>query len=113
MLHRVNLEAIFHRIILLARLLIRRRGFWLRSLLCWVIGIMALTSDEGNSYDQRFQLRGDQSASKQIVLVTLKQSDLTAIYEKRMNSIGNVSELTDITDSFYWNKEIWLSLLKR
>jgi signal transduction histidine kinase len=91
----------------------RRRGFWLLTLLCWVIGIMALSSDEGNSYDQRFQLRGDQFISPQIVLITIKQSDFTSIYEKRTNSMANVNELTDITDSFFWNKEIWLSLLKK
>lgn len=113
MLHRVNFDAFLTRTILFIRRLIRRRGFWLRCLLCWVIGIMALTSDEGNSYDQRFQLRGDQKASKDIVLVTLKQSDLAAVYEKRISSMGNINELTDITDSFFWNKEIWLNLLKK
>lgn len=113
MLHRVKFHHLLTRINLFTKLMVRRRGFWLRCLLCWVIGITALTSDEGNSYDQRFQLRGDQPTSPQIVLVTLKQSDLTAVYEKRISAIGNVSELTDITDSFFWNKEIWLDLLKK
>lgn len=113
MLHRVNPGSYFNRITTLLKLVLRRRGFWLRTLLCWVIGIMALTSDEGNSYDQRFNLRGDQSASPNIVLITIKQSDFAHIYEKRTNSMPNVSELTDITDSFFWNKEIWLSLLEK
>jgi len=113
MLQRVKITQFFSRIDTFAKLFIRRRGFWLRTLLCWVIGIMALSSDEGNSFDQRFNLRGDQSASSQIVLITIKQSDFSSIYEKRTNSMQNVSELTDITDSFFWNKEIWTNLLKK
>ncbi len=113
MLHRVKIHFDIGKIRTLTRLFLRRRGFWLRTLLCWVIGIMALSSDEGNSYDQRFQLRGDQRASPQIVLITIKQSDFSSIYRKRTNSMQNVSEITDITDSFFWNKDIWLSLLKK
>jgi signal transduction histidine kinase len=113
MLHCVKLPVVFYRIQILTKLVFRRRGFWLLTLLCWVIGIMALSSDVGNSYDQRFQLRGDQHTSPQIVLITIKQSDFSSIYEKRTNSMPNVSELTDITDSFFWNKDIWLSLLKK
>lgn len=113
MVHRVKLKQWPYRIQTLTKLIFRRRGFWLRTLLCWVIGLTALSSDEGNSYDQRFNLRGDQSASKQIVLISIKQSDFAPIYEKRMNSVQNISELTDITDSFFWNKQIWLNLLKK
>lgn len=113
MLQRVKIIEFLNRFQTLARLFIRRRGFWLRTLLCWIIGVMALSSDEGNSFDQRFNLRGDQKASSQIVLVTIKQSDFTSIYGKRTNSIANLSELTDITDSFFWNKQIWLGLLDK
>lgn len=101
------------RLFFLAKLIARRRGFWLRTLLCWTIGIMALSSDEGNSFDQRFQLRGDQKTSSQIVIINMKQSDFSPIYQKRTNSISNLSELTDITDSFFWNRELWTSLLKK
>lgn len=98
---------------LLLKLILRRRGFWLRTLLCWVIGCMALSSDEGNSYDQRFQLRGDQRASSQIVLITLKTSDLATIYGRRGGAFSNVGEITDITDSFFWNKELWKQMLSK
>lgn len=113
MLHRVKFNHLIARIQTLTKVVFRRRGFWLRTLLCWVIGVMALSSDEGNSYDQRFNLRGDQKASQQIVLITIKQSDFASVYGKRTNSIQNVSELTDITDSFFWNKDIWLTLLRK
>lgn len=115
MLRRVTLDALKYHISkagTLIRLSVRRRGFWLRILLCWAIGTMALSNDKGSNFDQRFQLRGDQKASEQIILINLKQSDLSSVYRKRTNSISNLSELTDITDSFFWNKEIWHRLLK-
>ncbi|WP_374032592.1 hypothetical protein [Bdellovibrio bacteriovorus] len=72
--------------------------------MCWLIGCLALSNDEITSYDQRFQLRGDQKTSPQIVLITIKQSDFAMIYDARTNFLDNMSEVTDITDSFFWNK---------
>jgi CHASE2 domain-containing sensor protein len=85
----------------------------MRIFLCWVIGCIALSNDELNSYDQRFQLRGDQKTSSSIALVNLNQNDFETSYGQRTNSIGNMSEVTDITDSFFWNKKIWVELLTR
>lgn len=102
-----------HRFEVLLRYLSRRRGFWLRCILCWTIGCIALSNDEITSYDQRFQLRGDQKTSSQIVLITIRQSDFATIYDTRTNFLDNMSEVTDITDSFFWNKRIWSELLSR
>lgn len=101
------------RLEVLLRYIARRRGFWLRCLLCWAIGCIALSSDEIMSYDGRFQLRGEQKASDQIVMVTIRQSDFAMIYDSRTNFLDNMSEVTDITDSFFWNKEVWQELLVR
>lgn len=98
---------------LIFRFLSRRQGFWLRFLLCWGIGCLALSNDELNSYDQRFQLRGDQKVSKQIVLISIRQADFSTIYDSRTNFLGNMNEVTDITDSFFWNKRIWSKLLQK
>lgn len=116
MLRRVQKATLDHlkfRLEVLLRFFSRRRGFWLRSLLCWAIGCLALSNDEINSYDQRFQLRGDQHVSSQIVLITIRQSDFAAIYDARTNYLDNMKEVTDITDSFFWNKEIWSEMLFR
>lgn len=101
------------RLEVLLRFFSRRRGFLLRCLVCWVVGCIALSNDELNSYDRRFQLRGDQKTSPQIVLITIKQSDFATIYDSRTNFLDNMSEVTDITDSFFWNKRIWSELLLR
>lgn len=116
MLRRVQKGLIPHllfRLEVLLRFFSRRRGFLLRCLLCWLIGCLALSNDELMSYDQRFQLRGDQKTSSQIVLITIKQSDFAMIYDARTNFLDNMSEVTDITDSFFWNKPLWSELLLR
>ncbi|WP_374001612.1 ATP-binding protein [Bdellovibrio bacteriovorus] len=116
MLRRVQKDLIQHlkfRLEVLLRFFSRRRGFWLRCILCWLIGCLALSNDEITSYDQRFQLRGDQKTSSQIVLITIRQSDFSMIYDSRTNFLDNMSEVTDITDSFFWNKPLWSELLLR
>ena len=97
----------------LLRFFSRSRGFWLRFLLCWVIGCLALSTDEVSSYDQRFQLRGDQKASDKIVIITIRQSDFAGVYNERSHSLMEISEATDITDSYFWNKRIWTEMLSR
>ncbi|WP_291516287.1 CHASE2 and HATPase_c domain-containing protein [Bdellovibrio sp. ArHS] len=108
---KLGLREIKVRLEVLLRFFSRRRGFWLRCILCWSIGCLALSNDEITSYDQRFQLRGDQRASQQIVLITIRQSDFATIYDSRTNFLDNMSEVTDITDSFFWNKPVWNELL--
>lgn len=93
--------------------LARRRGLWLRALIVWLIGCIALSNDEITSYDKRFKLRGDQKASEEIIIINLRQSDFANIYDVRTNFLNNITEATDITDSFYWNKNIWTELLTR
>ncbi|MEZ0391439.1 MAG: ATP-binding protein [Pseudobdellovibrionaceae bacterium] len=95
------------------RHLSRSRGVILRGLLCWAIGCVILLNDEVTSYDQRLQLRGDQSVSSQIVLITLSPSDLMLTDRLRGRSFGPLGELTDITDSFYWDQKLWTQLLTK
>lgn len=99
------------------RLLLRRlyhsRGIVFRALLCWGIGCLILVSDEVNSYDQRFQLRGDQPSSHEIVLITINPSDITGVYRFRPDHFGPLREFTDITDSFYWDPKLWKELLTK
>lgn len=116
MLRRVqkgSFQQLLYRGEVLFRFFSRSRGFWLRCLLCWVVGCLALSTDETTSYDQRFQLRGDQQVSKQIVIITIRQSDFAGVYNERPNAAMEISDATDITDSFFWNKRIWTDLLSK
>ncbi|AHI05537.1 sensory transduction histidine kinase [Bdellovibrio bacteriovorus W] len=110
---KINFERLRHKIQILLRFLSLRRGFWLRCLLCWGIGCIALSNDEIQSYDQRFKLRGDQKTSPNIVLITIRQSDFANVYDARTNFLDNMHEVTDITDSYFWNRQIWSRMLSR
>lgn len=116
MLRRVQkdyIHPLLRRCELLMRYISLKRGFILRIFLCWIIGCIALSSDEVAMYDKRFQLRGPQKTSKDIVLLTLSQSDFSNVYGSRVNYLDNLSEITDITDSFYWNRKTWFLLLNK
>ncbi len=97
----------------LLRQLSKSRGVVLRALLCWAIGCVILINDEVTSYDSRLQIRGNQSVSSQIVLITLRASDLSEAASVRSRTFGPLGEVTDITDSFYWNPEIWTELMQK
>lgn len=110
---RQTLEKLRIRLDLLRRNLFRKRGFVLRTLLCWAIGCLALSADEVNSYDRRFNLRGDQQARPEIVLLNLYPSDFLRVYGIRAQSLINMSEISDITDSFFWDRVTWEHLLEK
>ncbi|OFZ31251.1 MAG: histidine kinase [Bdellovibrionales bacterium RIFCSPHIGHO2_01_FULL_40_29] len=79
--------------------------------MCWIISLFFLKVDEGGSYDNRFRLRGQQKISNAIVLVTVKTSDFSKIYDLKTNSLINTNELSDLSDSFYWERSLWQKLL--
>lgn len=95
------------------RFLSRRRGLLLRGLLCWLIGCLALSVDEVNSYDLRYNLRGEQSARPEIVILTVHQSDLARSSDVRANAFANLNEITDLTDSLFWDQKTWVRAMRK
>jgi CHASE2 domain-containing sensor protein len=91
----------------------RSRGVLWRGCLAWGIGCVILLSDATSSFDTRFQLRGPQPASAEIIVVKLSPSDLANFYKKRARALPPFNEITDITDSFYWDAELWQQLLNK
>lgn len=89
------------------------KGFWLRALLCWAISLVFLKFDAIGNYDIRFRIRGDQKLTQEVVLVTLKTSDFSKMYDFKTRSLVNTNELSDLSDSFYWDRKIWLELLNK
>src|SRR5690606_27265314 len=89
------------------------RGVLLRALLCWAIGCLILRSDEVNSFDVRFQLRGDQPISSSVTLLTIRTSDLERIYPLRSSHLISLKEVGDMSDNFFWDKNLWYDLLQR
>ncbi|WP_409477619.1 ATP-binding protein [Pseudobdellovibrio sp. HCB154] len=90
-----------------------KKGFWSRALLCWLFSIVLLKFDEVDLYDSRFKIRGAQPVTKEIVLVTIKPSDFVKIFDLKTNSIVNMNESQDVTDSFFWDQKIWFQMLSQ
>lgn len=114
MLHCVNrgsFQALRVQLQLLSRRLLRRRGVVLRALFSWAIGCLALTADETSSYDRRFNLRGDQAVRSDVILITLRPSDFIRPFDVRTKSLAQLNEITDLTDSLFWDRHIWYRLL--
>lgn len=87
------------------------RGFWFRALLCWLISLSFLKFDEVGTYDNRFRIRGAQKISKQVVLVTVRTNDFSEIYDLKTSALINTNELSDLSDSFYWDRTLWQKML--
>lgn len=87
------------------------QGLWLRVLLCWVLGCALPFFDEVENYDFRFHLRGRQSTSPEIVLVSLNQEDWNSIHGPTANWLKALKEFAVPTDSFFWKAQIWNDLL--
>ncbi len=89
----------------------QNRGLWLRLLFCWAIGVALPRFDEAENYDIRFKLRGRQSASPEIVLVTFDQADWKAYHGASENWLRAIKEFAIPTDSFFWKSSTWDILL--
>ena len=87
------------------------RGFWFRALLCWLISLSFLKFDEVGTYDNRFRIRGSQKISNQVILVTVRTNDFSEIYDLKTSALINTNELSDLSDSFYWDRTLWQKML--
>lgn len=82
-------------------------------MLCWLFSIVLLKFDEVDLYDSRFKIRRAQPVNREIVLVTIKPSDFVKVFDLKTNSIVNMNESQDVTDSFFWDQKIWFQLLSQ
>lgn len=64
-------------------------------------------------YDSRFKIRGAQPATNEVVLVTIKPSDFVKISDVKTNSLINMNESQDVSDSFFWDQKIWFQMLSQ
>lgn len=95
------------------RWLHQKRGFLMRALLCWVFSLFFLKFDGNGNYDIRYKLRGDQKVARNIVLVTLKTSSFAKMNDLSTSSLIRTNELSDLSDSFYWDRTLWRELLSK
>jgi signal transduction histidine kinase len=95
------------------RWLYQKRGFLLRALICWVFSVFFLKFDEIGTYDIRFKLRGKQQVTEEVVLLTLKTSEFSKMFDLKTSTLINTNELADLSDSFYWDRKLWHDVLSK
>jgi two-component system phosphate regulon sensor histidine kinase PhoR len=92
--------------------LLRRQGLIFRLLVCWVLGSVAMYTDERTNFDTRFQIRGRQKPSQQVVIVWLRPADINRYYDPRTQALINLNEISEFSDSFFWDQRLWAHLLQ-
>ena len=97
----------------LERFLSHRWGILWRGALCWSLGCLFLLSDEGTSFDSRFQIRGDRPVSQDIVLITVRPTEIASHLDRSHRLYPEPNEVVDVTDSYYWDQKTWSDLLKK
>lgn len=91
----------------------RTRAFWLRALLCFLVGGSALVFDEATNYDRRFQIRGARAPDPRVVIIDLPEREWTALHgSATRDMIRPLKEIMTFNDSFFWTPELWQRLLK-
>ena len=96
----------------LERFLSHKWGILWRGALCWTLGCLFLLSDEGTSFDSRFQIRGDRPVSQDIVLITIRPNEI-ASHLRPHRLYPEPNEVVDVTDSYYWDQKTWAEFLKK
>lgn len=95
------------------RFLLSKNQFWSRALICWLISCFILTIDSGDNYDRRFKFRGHKNLSRQIVLITIDPKELSLLTNtnKKMYGPESISELYNLSDNHFWDKNLWVKLI--
>ena len=91
----------------------RTKAFWLRALICWMIGAILLSSDETNNFDLRLKIRGPQPGSSQIVLIDVSERDWADLDPATRNVLRPLKEVISFTDAFFWNQKAWRTMLSK
>ena len=89
----------------------RTKDFWVRAVMCWVIGAVLLVNDEASNFDLRLKIRGEKPASNSIVLVDLNERDWLSLDPESRNVLRPLKEIVTLTDAYFWNPRVWEKLL--
>lgn len=93
-------------------LFLRRQGLIYRILMCWILASFAFYTDERTNFDNRFQIRGVQEATQQVVVVWLRPADINRYYDLRTQALINLNELNEFSDAFFWDQRLWFHILR-
>src|SRR4051812_20836004 len=73
----------------------RKRGIATRALLCWAIGAILITIDQGSSHDIRYKLRGPRPGAldPRIVVIDVNEKDWIALDPQVRNILRPLKEV--------------------
>lgn len=103
----------------------RTKDFWVRALLCWIIGAALLANDEVTNFDMRLKVRGPRPSSDKVVIINVPEREWAALItqsellhnpsalSQSRNMIRPLKEITSVNDSFFWNSLVWEDLLRQ
>lgn len=91
---------------------IRAKPLFWRGFVCWLLGSTLLLNDEVKSFDLRFQMRGDQMTSSDVVVVKIHPDEVMTNYRLR-GRLSTWKDVVDVTDSFYWEPRTWGLMLEK
>ncbi len=93
----------------------RKRGIATRALLCWAIGAILITIDQGSSHDLRYKLRGPRPGSldSRIVVIDVSEKDWVALDPQIRNILRPLKEVSSTGDALFWNTMLWEKVLSR
>lgn len=93
----------------------RKRSVFTRALLCWAIGAILITIDQGSGHDLRYKLRGARPASldPRIVIVDVNERDWMALDPEVRNILRPLKEVSSSGDSLFWSTALWERILSR
>jgi len=98
---------------LFSRWMRKRTPFLFRFFICCLISFFILKNDEVSNYDQRFQLRGPQKVSDQIVLILIRPSDFAINSTENINSMMNLQNSFSRNEDQFWDQQKWKLFLQK
>ncbi|MCB0342321.1 MAG: CHASE2 domain-containing protein [Pseudobdellovibrionaceae bacterium] len=90
----------------------RKKDLWLRAGLCLATGLALVMAEHDDGYDLRFQLRGPQKIDNNILLISVPQDDWLNLLGRKQSWIRPLRELVQLSDSFYWEPDLWHHFLE-
>lgn len=93
----------------------RKRAIAARAILCWAVGAILITIDQGSSHDLRYKLRGPRPGSldSRIVVIDVNERDWLALDPQIRNILRPLKEVSTTGDSLFWNTALWERVLSR
>lgn len=90
-----------------------RTDYWIRGILCWLIGLAIVFIQSSTPHDLRFRLRGSQPGrvDPRIVIVEVSESDWFRIDPQGQNVLRPLKDITKVGDGLYWRAAVWDKVL--